>query len=75
MGPLKVKKRCKANTSYYMINLQSMDKWTTYILFSNWMDAQTNNFLIQNSSSFMKGQNQKSQKRDQSIVIAKQLFL
>jgi len=58
-----------------MINLQSVDKWIRYILFSNWIDAQTNNFFIQNSSSFMKGQDQKSQKIDQSMVIAKELFL
>jgi hypothetical protein len=63
-----------ANTSYCMINLQAVDKWTTYILISNYMDAQTGNFLKQNSSSFMKGEDQKSEKIDRSTVIAKALF-
>jgi hypothetical protein len=57
-----------------MINLQSINKWTTYILFSNWRDAQTNDFLIQNNSSFMKGKDKKSKNIDQSTVIAKELF-
>jgi len=57
-----------------MINLQSADKWTTYILFSNSIDAQTSNFLIQNSSSFTKGKGQKSEKIDRSTVIVKELF-
>jgi 6-phosphogluconate dehydrogenase len=81
MGPLKVGKGAKqthwrliSKHINCMINLQSISKWKTYILFSNWMDAQSSNFLIQNSSSFMKGQDQKSQKRDRSTVIAKQLF-